>query len=149
MIIQTASQMAQIHAAAFAQERSWSEQEFRALLETRGVYLIGADMGFALVRIVADEAEILTIAVHPDAQGKGMGARIMQQAMHCSASHGAASMFLEVAADNHAAKALYAKCGFVVTGTRRAYYARKDGTSVDALLMTAPLTLRHDAISHV
>jgi GNAT superfamily N-acetyltransferase len=56
-----------------------------------------------------------------------------------AAAHGATRLFLEVAEDNAAARALYAAGGFVTVGRRRGYYARRLGPAVDALTMRRDL----------
>ena len=92
--------------------------------------------GFILIRVVADEAEILTLAVRPAARREGLGARLVEAAVVRAAARGAERMFLEVAEDNVAARALYARTGFVEAGRRRGYYARADGSREDALVLS-------------
>lgn len=127
--------LAPLHAAAY--DRPWSAAEIEALARTPGVAVLavhdaaGAPQGFVMARRVADEAEILTLAVAPGARRRGV-ARVLVEA---AAGLGAASLFLEVAADNAAARALYAAAGFVEVGRRRGYYARADGPPVDALVL--------------
>jgi ribosomal-protein-alanine N-acetyltransferase len=135
----TPARMAAIHAAAFARRgQIWSEAEITAMLDRPLIHAahLGQD-GFALVQIIAPEAEILTIAVDPAAQGKGLGGALLRHAMSVAITKGAHDLFLEVAADNTAALALYARAGFVQTGLRRGYYARPASAPVDAV------TLRH------
>ncbi len=87
-----------------------------------------------LARAAADEAEILTLAVRPEARGKGLGRALLQAAINQARTLGAATMFLEVGADNPHALALYAGLGFAKVGARKAYY---DGR--DALVLRLPL----------
>ncbi len=87
--------------------------------------------GFILVREAAGEAEILTLAVAPRARRQGLGRTLVDAAI---ARLGSADLFLEVAADNIAAIALYQQNGFTQAGVRRGYYARPGG-AVDALLL--------------
>jgi ribosomal-protein-alanine N-acetyltransferase len=131
--------MAAAHAAAFTQSRPWSAAEFTSLLESPLVFAAGDTRAFALVRVIADEAELLTIATHPDFQRRGLARALMDQWQAEAAARGAASGFLEVAADNSAALALYEACGFETSGLRRGYYKRADGTAADAVLMQRPL----------
>lgn len=135
----TPAEMAATHAAAFTQSRPWSEAEFASLLEGPLVFAAGDNRAFALVRVVADEAELLTIATHPDHQRQGLARRLMGQWQAEAAARGAASGFLEVAADNSAALALYKACGFEASGLRRGYYKRADGPPADAVLMQKAL----------
>ncbi len=134
----TPQDMAQIHAAAFTDARPWSASEFATLLESPHVFISQQPQGFALVRVVAGEAELLTIAVHPDHQGQGTGRALMSDWM-AQAAATASEAFLDVAADNAPACALYAACGFVPAGRRTGYYRRSGAEAVDALLMRAPL----------
>jgi ribosomal-protein-alanine N-acetyltransferase len=134
----TPARMAEIHAAAFAgRGEVWSEAEIAALRDrpTTGFVATG-DTGFVLLQIVPPEAEILTLAVHPAAQGQGLGRVLIEAAAALVASKGAETLFLEVAEDNAAARALYAKTGFTETGRRQRYYSRDDAPPVDALILS-------------
>lgn len=126
-------QLAQIHAEAF--DSAWDEAAFAALLGTPGVFALGDDAGFILIRVVLDEAEILTVAVRPALRRQGIGARLVAQAIVESAARGAERMFLEVAQSNNAAQLLYKSAGFEQVGRRKAYYTLSDGTKEDALMM--------------
>lgn len=129
--------LAALHAQAF--DAFWDAAAFSALLDQPGVSALAEDDGFILVRIVADEAEILTLAVRPAARRSGLGGRLVLAAAAAAAESGAARMFLEVADDNVAARALYARAGFVEAGRRPGYYARPDGSRRDALLLALNL----------
>lgn len=133
----TPATLARIHATAFTQERSWTAKEFRDLIASPHNRLTTATHGFALWRTVSDEAELLTIAVDQNAQNKGVGRHLMEVWMGRAAST-ASSAFLEVAADNYAALALYAKFYFQTVSIRPNYYKRHNG-HVDALLMRVTL----------
>ena len=127
--------LAATHKAAFTQSRPWTAQEFAELLADRFTHLTGDARAFALVREIAGEAELLTIATHPDHQRQGLGRQIMQSWMKTAAERGATEAFLEVAQDNTAAQALYSACGFGLIGIRKAYYPRPTTAAADALLM--------------
>ena len=127
--------MATLHAAGFTQSRPWSADEFVSLLSTPHCFAVGDTRCFALVRVIADEAELLTIATHPDYLRQGLALRCMANWQEQARLRGAAKAFLEVAEDNSAACALYVKCGFVHIGTRPAYYNRSPLRSVDAIVM--------------
>ncbi|WP_223424718.1 ribosomal protein S18-alanine N-acetyltransferase [Tateyamaria pelophila] len=133
----TPNTLARIHAAAFTHDRSWTAQEFRDLQARPHTHLTKARNGFALWRSIADEAELLTIAVDPAEQNKGTG-RSLMGAWMTKAAETAETAFLEVAADNLTACRLYRHFGFRTVATRRNYYARPDGHA-DALVMRAPL----------
>lgn len=131
----TPESMAALHGQAFT--RGWSEAEIRELMARPGAVLIDGPEGFALAHMVLDEAELLTIVIDPAHQGRGIGARLLQTLCDTLKSKGVARLFLEVAEDNPAARALYAKLGFSEDGRRRGYYQRTDG-AVDALLLSRP-----------
>ncbi|PWK60857.1 GNAT family N-acetyltransferase [Roseicyclus mahoneyensis] len=137
----TPARMAAIHAAAFGgRGQVWSEAEIAAMCARPAIHSIGVDDdGFALLQILAPEAELLTLAVDPLAQGRGLGRITLEAAMARAARAGATTMFLEVAEDNAAACALYRRAGFMQTGRRRGYYARKGATPVDALILSRML----------
>ncbi|OYX58283.1 MAG: ribosomal-protein-alanine acetyltransferase [Brevundimonas subvibrioides] len=129
--------LADLHAAAF--DAPWPAKAFADLLGQAGVFLEGEADGFVLIRTVADEAEILTLAVRPAARRKGLGARLLRAATVRAAAIGATRMFLEVAEDNAPARALYGALGFEAAGRRPRYYPRADGPAVDALLLVLNL----------
>ncbi|TNJ47695.1 GNAT family N-acetyltransferase [Phaeobacter sp. B1627] len=130
-----AAALAATHAAAFTQSRPWSAREMADLLADHYTHLTGGPEAFALVREVAGEAELLTIATHPDHQRQGHARRLMQEWMTKATNNGATEAFLEVAEDNAAARALYSDCGFGLVGIRKAYYPRSKAAAADALLM--------------
>lgn len=142
-----AESLAQIHAAAFG--RAWSGEEFAALLGDRGVFAVGLShqsvfsgrrlAGFVLVRVVADEAEILTIAVRPAWRGRGYGRMLMDEALRRLHRAGAATCFLEVDRANAPAVSLYRSLGFSVTGERRNYYQASAPGAGTALVMRLQL----------
>ncbi len=137
----TPNRMAEIHAAAFAETGDpWPEAELAAMLARPLIHpVVLDDDGFALLQILPPEAEILTLAVDPRAQGRGRGAALLARAIALARNAGAEVMFLEVAADNSRARALYARAGFGQSGLRRGYYARADAPFVDALTLTLSL----------
>ena len=104
-----------------------------------GVWAETAPDGFVLMRQAGDEAEVLTLAVLPEARRQGRASALMRAALETCRSRGVTQVFLEVAADNPGAQALYATLGMVEGGRRRAYYARPDGPPVDALILTLDL----------
>lgn len=129
--------MAHLHRLAFAPERGWTARAFSDLLENRHTRPYFVPHGFALARTVAGESELLTIAVTPAHQGHGTGRDLLRQWI---ATAPADVAFLEVAADNAPALALYRRAGFTIIGRRVAYYARKDRAAVDAITMKRDLT---------
>lgn len=132
-----AAAMAAIHASAFPAAEAWSAAAIADQLALPGtVGLLDPEGGMAILRVAADEAEILTLAVHPAARRRGIGARLVNAAMALAAGAGAAVMLLEVAADNSAAAALYTRAGFAAVGRRPRYYPG----GADALLLRAELS---------
>ena len=95
-------------------------------------------VGFALGRAVADEAEVLTLAVNPEARRTGLGRALMQAVAEEARRRGAVELFLEVAAANAPARALYAALGAVQAGRRRAYYPDGDDALVLRLALSHP-----------
>ncbi len=149
--VDAAEDLARIHARAFAgQGRPWSVEEFARLLTLPGHVAVLARVrfeeadsdaeeaaGFVLYAGMGDEGEILTIAVDPRWQRQGLGGRLLSTALADLAMNGCRRIVLEVAEDNAAAIALYRAAGFADIGRRPGYYARPDGTRVDARLMAA------------
>lgn len=128
--------LATLHAAAFPDP--WSAEAFAALLSQPGVAgwiagdsLHGPPSGLLLARAAADEAEILTLAVVPPARRAGAGGALVDEMLRVLKDGATRRVFLEVAADNAAALALYARKGFAPCGRRAGYYAG----SVDATIM--------------
>jgi [ribosomal protein S18]-alanine N-acetyltransferase len=135
----TPQDMAATHAAAFTQSRPWSADEFADLLRSPRCFAVGHAQCFALGRVVADQAELLTLATHPDHQRAGLARSTLAQWRAVAYERGAVSAFLEVAVDNTPARAFYSADGFVENGLRKAYYSRRDGSAADAALMIRPL----------
>ncbi|MGR3491215.1 MAG: GNAT family N-acetyltransferase [Shimia sp.] len=125
---------AQIVAAAFPDGSHWTTADFDAARTDPAQILIETPESFALARVTLDEAELLLIGTHPSAQRTGAARLTLQMAETACRDKGACRMFLEVAADNIAAQALYRQAGYAVSGRRKGYYARPYG-AVDALLM--------------
>ena len=140
-ILETAEVLATVHRAAFeGLERAWTAPEFASLLTTPGIRFGIRESGFVAVRVAADEAEILTLAVHPEARRRGLARALVTEALAEAKAAGAARVLLEVAVDNLAARGLYESFGFTETGRRGRYYSRADGGRVDALVLALDLT---------
>jgi ribosomal-protein-alanine N-acetyltransferase len=133
-----AAALAALHARCFGQP--WPAAAIATLLrDPAGVAwlaLAGSEpAGFALARIAADEAEILTIAVAPDHRRRGLATRLLAETIAAISARGAAKLFLEVSESAAPARALYAALGCRETGRRPRYY--EDGA--DALLLRLDL----------
>lgn len=132
------SAIARIHSASF--ERGWKTEEIRTLMEKPGVavYIYDIDAsqaGFALVRIAADECEIIAIAVDAAHKRKGIARKLLDYLPDRMKREGVSTIFLEVAEDNFAAIALYEAAGYAEHGRRKGYYRRWHGRRIDALLL--------------
>lgn len=93
-------------------------------------------VGFVVARSVADEMEILNLAVDPAERRRGVGGALLDTALGCGRRDGARRAWLEVRESNRAARCFYERHGFVVAGRRRRYYS---GPEEDALLMAFTL----------
>ncbi|MEN2745415.1 ribosomal protein S18-alanine N-acetyltransferase [Sinomonas halotolerans] len=124
---------------------AWPEHMFREELaqpETRR-YIVAEERAEEGTRIVAYAglmcvppiADVQTIAVVPDREGRGIGSVVLAELIEEARRRGAADVLLEVRADNPRAQELYGRFGFVQIHVRRGYY--RDG--VDALIMQLPL----------
>ena len=134
--------LAELHAEAF--ERPWTADDFAGLWDAPGALVLGDETpeglaGFIMLRVAADEAEILTVAVRPTARRRGVGLALIEAAQAASAALGAEALWLEVASDNVAALALYDRAAFDEAGRRRGYYRLANGRSTDAIVMRRAL----------
>ncbi|WP_431301344.1 GNAT family N-acetyltransferase [Tabrizicola sp. BL-A-41-H6] len=134
-----AEEMAALHALCFTTPKPWSAAEFASMLADPFVFALTEAEGFLLGRAAAGEAEVLTLAVAPQARRRGMGAKLMARFLYQARLRGADTAFLEVAAGNAAALALYRAHGFVDAGRRRGYYRHPDGRAEDALVLSRSL----------
>lgn len=128
--------MARLHGLSFVVPRPWSEAEIAGLLASPLCFVLTRDQGFLIGRVVAGEAEVLTLAVDPAARRRGVAAGLVAGFLAEARARGAEVAFLEVAADNAAARELYAAAGFAEAGRRRGYYHGTDGRAVDALILS-------------
>ena len=127
-----------IHHAAF--DRGWSEKDIIEMLNIAGTeialaQIVDEAVGFAMIRSIADQAELLTIATLPSHRRKNVAATLLKHSIIKAQNLGATSLFLEVAQSNSSAHKLYIKLGFVETGRRKAYYSNGD----DAIVMARSL----------
>jgi ribosomal-protein-alanine N-acetyltransferase len=92
----------------------------------------GDPAGFALLRTIAGETELLLIAVRNRYRRQGIARALIDQAIADSAENGAQTLHLEVRDGNPAAE-LYRSAGFTPVGVRRDYYRGRTGKVFDAL----------------
>lgn len=113
--------------ALIESEFSKVEISFRA-----GLFSGDEVLAYCFSHLVSSDLHILNLAVAPQHQGLGLGSVLLYNLLSSATEAGAEQAYLEVRLSNEAAKRLYAKHGFRVVGTRKAYY-RVNGE--DALLM--------------
>lgn len=123
---------------------AWNRAQCLGILGLPGVWMLvarsdGEACGFALGRIVLDDAELLLIAVKPLARGKGIGKRLLDDMVRTAAARGAARLHLEVR-DGNPALDLYRHNGFEPIGRRKDYYTGQRGQTYDALTLTRPIS---------
>jgi [ribosomal protein S18]-alanine N-acetyltransferase len=95
-----------------------------------GAGLGGEVLGFAGVALFPDEAHVMTLAVDPESQGRGIGARLVAGMLAQVASAGLEAVTLEVGERNLAARRLYRRAGFEDAGVRPRYYPDGEGAVI-------------------
>lgn len=98
-------------------------------------------IGFCLVMLAPDVAHLLSIAVTPDEQGKGVGALLLRQCERESAAHALSSLILEVRPSNHSAVTFYQNRGFQRLSVRKDYYPLSWNEREDAWVMEKKLAV--------
>jgi ribosomal-protein-alanine N-acetyltransferase len=141
--LRDAPALAQIHGASF--HRGWGESEFDSMLTERNTLVHRLRMGrkvvgFAVSRLAADEAEILSIAVAESHRGRGLSHTLLLTHLGHLAGRGVRTVFLEVEENNQPARRLYERAGFTVVGRRERYYRHSGGEPLNALLMRRDLS---------
>ena len=141
--LRDAARLAQLHATSFY--LGWGESEFELMLAERNTLahrlrLGRRIIGFAVSRIGADEAEILSIAVDPRYRGRGLSRDLLLTHLGHLVGRGVRTIFLEVEETNRPARRLYERAGFTVVGRRERYYRQASGEQSNALLMRCDLS---------
>ena len=141
--LRDARRLAQLHGESF--HRGWGEGEFETMLTERNTLVhrlrIGRKIaGFAVSRIAADEAEILSIAIAASHRGRGLSRNLLLTHLGHLAGRGVRSVFLEVEENNQPARRLYQRAGFTVVGRRERYYREANGEQLNALVMRRDLS---------
>ena len=126
------NELANLHKLCFP-HKPWTANDF-ADLKKSGCEIIASQNGFVVYRVTLDEAEIITIGVHPDARNTGIASAMIGIVLGELKKSGVKTVFLEVAKDNTPARRLYESNGFEQIGVRPKYY---DG--IDAILMKKDL----------
>jgi len=133
-----AEPLAIMHGACFPDD-PWSSNALGRLIALTGSFgWLAWDedepVGFALVRDLGNECEVLSIGVLPRWRRLGIGRALLHSVVTEARQRGQSSIVLEVATDNDAAAALYADLGFTKVGRRPGYYRRPDGRA-DAFIL--------------
>jgi ribosomal-protein-alanine N-acetyltransferase len=118
---------------------AWTRSQCAGILPMHGVTLTiaesaGVPVGFSLVRAVADESELLLLAVDPADQRRGIGQALLDEFVANGLARGAHRLHLEVR-DGNPAIELYRASGFSATGRRRKYYHGPGGEAYDAVTL--------------
>jgi len=135
--------LAQLHRASF--HRGWGAGEFEQILIDRNslIHRLCQNrriLGFAVSRVAADEAEILSVAIDPRHRGRGLSRSLLLTHLGHLAGRGVARVFLEVEENNQPARRLYERAGFGVVGRRERYYRDPAGQALNALVMRRDLS---------
>jgi ribosomal-protein-alanine N-acetyltransferase len=141
--LRDAPRLAALHGASF--HRGWGEGEFEDMLSQRNTLvhrlrLRSKFIGFAVSRIAADEAEILSIAIAPGQRGRGLSRQLLLTHLGHLAGRGVRTVFLEVEENNQPARRLYDRAGFAIAGRRERYYREAGGEQLNALVMRRDLS---------
>ena len=110
----------------------WSPAGIAELFENEAVVSLVAEAhrpktrlaGYVFARAIAGEGEILTVAVLPADRRRGVGEALVAETLRSLLARGVGSVFLEVRESNEAARRLYDRYGFKVTGFRSNYYEK-------------------------
>jgi ribosomal-protein-alanine N-acetyltransferase len=92
-------------------------------------------IGFIIVRIILDEAEILTLVVSPHTRRQGVGRSLVKKALNAAYKKGVQHIYLEAAENNIAALRLYSLFGSEKYGERAGYYSSNKGCNQAAILL--------------
>ena len=144
--------LAELHAACFVE--AWDAEALAALLAMPGAFAFMARqgetmpenataLGFVMARAIAGEGEIISLGVRTEGRRRGLGRRLLAAGLAEAASRGTQRLFLEVAADNLPARALYLAAGFAQIGRRENYY-RRPGGGTAALVLARDIAAEHN-----
>lgn len=126
---------------------AWNKAQCLSVLALPGYRIVGAWLGnavtarlvgYAIIRSVADESELLLLAVDPSERRQGVASLLLDEWLNSARDRGVVRAFLEMRTDNDAA-ALYRRHGFVEIAVRSAYYRGNDGVMRDAVTMECRL----------
>jgi len=133
--------------AAFGDKfgEAWTRSQLSGILPMAGVALTlaldrttNSVLGFSLIRTVADESELLLIAVLPRRHRRGIGTLLLNRFLDRARDEGIGRVHLEVR-DGNPATGMYLAAGFSPVGRRRNYYHGTDGKRYDAITLAHEL----------
>ena len=120
----------------------WAESHFRdSLRQDHECWILVADgafVGHGILSAAAHEGELLNLCIAPEAQGQGLGTRLLSHLLDRARARACDEVFLEVRDSNGAARRLYRRAGFQEIGRRRGYYPGPDGAE-DARVLRGEL----------
>jgi len=118
-----------------SESASWSRESYEKLCKLEGFLafvneMAGSISGFVVGRQVADEGEILNLAVRRQNRRRGEGHALLSAILEQLHRRGVNKVFLEVRESNEAGIAFYEKMGFAKTGRRPGYYREPEEAAV-------------------
>ncbi|MEO0327701.1 MAG: ribosomal protein S18-alanine N-acetyltransferase [Pseudomonadota bacterium] len=144
------SSVSQIHIKSF--KRGWSDGEFERFLVQDHYWCMVARQprlvrkkitGFILVKQIANEAEIITVATLPNSRRRGIGEQILSETIRRLKADRVHSLLLDVEETNTGAIGLYRKFGFEEINRRESYYSSSDEEAVK----NAAIVMRLDLLN--
>ncbi len=125
------------------QSHPWTRNNFadglKAGYHASVVQCEGRTLGFSMLMLAPDIAHLLVIAVRPDQQNRGVGARLLRHCEYAARQHGLSAVMLEVRPSNGKALHFYQSRGYRMLATRKDYYPAEHGRREDAYVMKKEL----------
>lgn len=145
LTVEDLTEMMEIERLAF--DKPWSASMVRDCLQAAHCQVWGVCegkrlIGFGILSVILDEAELLAMSVDPNFQGQGFGTQLLNFLIGRAVKAHAENLFLEVRVSNDAAVAVYTKAGFEMQGKRKDYYPHTRHGREDACLMSLDLSKR-------
>jgi len=137
----TPEKMAKLHSNSEANHRIWSANEFAEILSSNGVFAECHEHGFALVRVIASEAELLLLVTDKIKQNTGLATNCLLRIEKKIVENGARKWTLEVSESNKTAIKVYKKLNYKKVSVRKSYSRDKNGKFENALVMQKDLLM--------
>jgi ribosomal-protein-alanine N-acetyltransferase len=129
------------------QDAPWSRRIFEDCMnvgyDCRIILCERERVGFVIVSRVLDEAHLLNIVLDASWRARGIAREVLTMLQEELIQQGLSLLYLEVRESNTAARRLYEKLGFRISGFRERYYRTRDGGREDAVLMSKQLVADH------